>query len=135
MSFAFAQIAEIRKGVWSKIRYKPGVEHRKILQDAHVAVIILRFAGVARVCDAVGGGLQEVFPRCLYHAQGSLLERQTQLLIAEQLQYLSKRDGQRLTLMAEDVGGALSGLTDFPRNRVAQTPRDEGRGTGDGPHV
>jgi four helix bundle protein len=48
--------------------------------------------------------------RFLFHARGSLQEVQTQLLIAEQLQYLSEQDARRLTGMAEGVGRALSGL-------------------------
>ena len=44
------------------------------------------------------------------HARGSLLELQTQLSIAQQLQYLREPDGKRLTAMAEGVGRALSGL-------------------------
>jgi hypothetical protein len=50
------------------------------------------------------------FVHFLLHARGSLLELHTQLLIAEELQYLRKEEGSRLLAMAEGVGRALSGL-------------------------
>jgi four helix bundle protein len=46
---------------------------------------------------------------CFMH-EARLQEVQTQLLMAEQLQYLSEQDARRLTGMAEGVGRALSGL-------------------------
>ena len=46
----------------------------------------------------------------LFHARGSLLEVETQLLIAEELQYLSSGDAIRMQAMAEKVGRALNGL-------------------------
>jgi len=50
------------------------------------------------------------FSHFLFHARGSLLELQTQLLIAEDLQYLSTEEAQRLLTRAESVGRALGGL-------------------------
>lgn len=48
--------------------------------------------------------------RFLLHARGSLLELQTQLLIAGELQYFNAVEGARLLGLAEAVGRALSGL-------------------------
>ncbi|MGA8489226.1 MAG: four helix bundle protein, partial [Terriglobales bacterium] len=59
------------------------------------------------------------FSHFLYHARGSLLELQTQLLIAEELQYLSREDGQRLSAMCEGVGRALGGLINSLHRKVA----------------
>jgi four helix bundle protein len=64
----------------------------------------------SNIAEGKGHYSNKEFSRFLFHARGSLLELQTQVLIAEQLQYLSKADGQRLTAMAEGVGRALSGL-------------------------
>jgi four helix bundle protein len=50
------------------------------------------------------------FVHFLLHARGSLLEVQTQLMIAEELQYLTKPEADFLLAMAEKVGRALSGL-------------------------
>jgi four helix bundle protein len=55
----------------------------------------------------------------LFHARGSLLEVQTQLLIAEELQYLSNDEAQRLLAAAEGVGRALSGLINSMRPQAA----------------
>jgi len=42
-----------------------------------------------------------------FSARGSLLELQTQILIAKELQYLSREDERRLSAMCEGVGRAL----------------------------
>jgi four helix bundle protein len=55
----------------------------------------------------------------LFHARGSLLEVQTQLLIAEELQYLSQEDPLRLLGAAEAVGRALNGLINSMRQKAA----------------
>src|SRR6202162_2894852 len=57
------------------------------------------------------------FSHFLFHARGSLLELQTQLLIAEELQYLSREDAQRLSARCEGVGRALSGLINSLREK------------------
>jgi four helix bundle protein len=54
----------------------------------------------------------------LFQARGSLLEVQTQLIIAEKLEYLSE-NGRRLSSKAEDVGRALSGLIASLERKVA----------------
>src|SRR6266481_8252420 len=46
----------------------------------------------------------------LFNARGSLLELETQLMLAEELEYLSAAEGRRLLAFAECVGRALSGL-------------------------
>ena len=50
------------------------------------------------------------FVRFLLVARGSLLELETQLLIAQELGYATKTDTDCLLGMAESVGRALSGL-------------------------
>src|SRR5208337_2015091 len=92
----------------------------------------LRRAAVSvpsNIAEGKGHRSDREFSHFLLHARGSLLELQTQLLIAEQLQYLSKEDGQRLTAMAEGVGRALSGLITSLREKVAGSSlaNDEGR--------
>jgi len=73
----------------------------------------------SNIAEGKGHYSDKEFSRFLFHARGLLLELQTQLLIAEQLQYLSKEDGQRLIAMAEGVGRALSGLIGSLREKVA----------------
>ncbi len=59
------------------------------------------------------------FAHFLFHARGSLLELQTQLLIAEELQYLSKAEADRQLALAEGVGRALSGLINSLQSKAA----------------
>lgn len=64
----------------------------------------------SNIAEGKGYHSDKDFARFLFHARGSLLELQTQLLIAKELQYLSNEQGKHLLTMAENVGRALSGL-------------------------
>jgi four helix bundle protein len=64
----------------------------------------------SNIAEGKGHRSDKEFTRFLLHSRGSLLELQTQLLIAEELQYLSKGESQRVLAMAEGVARALSGL-------------------------
>jgi len=72
----------------------------------------------SNIAEGKGHHSDKEFSHFLFHARGSLLELQTQLLIAEDLQYLSREDGQRLSAMAENVGRALSGLINSLRGKA-----------------
>src|SRR5205807_7086906 len=63
----------------------------------------------SNIAEGKGHRSDKEFVRFLLHARGSLLELQTQLLIAEELQYFRKEEATRLLAMAEAVGRALSG--------------------------
>jgi four helix bundle protein len=73
----------------------------------------------SNIAEGKGHYSDKEFSRFLLHARGSLLELQTQLLIAAQLQYLPEHDGGRLIAMAEGVGRALSGLISSLREKTA----------------
>lgn len=73
----------------------------------------------SNIAEGKGHHSDKEFSHFLYHARGSLLELQTQLLIAEELQYLSRENGQRLSAMCECVGRALSGLIKSLQGKVA----------------
>src|SRR5580693_223924 len=64
----------------------------------------------SNIAEGKGHHSDKEFSHFLFHARGSLLELQTQLLIAEELQYLSPEDAQSLSARCEAVGRALSGL-------------------------
>jgi four helix bundle protein len=64
----------------------------------------------SNIAEGKGYRSDKDFVRFLLHARGSLLELQTQVLIAEDLGYLSKESGRSLLDKAEAVGRALSGL-------------------------
>jgi four helix bundle protein len=59
------------------------------------------------------------FVHFLLHARGSLLEVQTQLLIAEELQYFRNDEGPHLLAIAQAVGRALSGLINAMSGKAA----------------
>ncbi len=73
----------------------------------------------SNIAEGKGHRSDREFSHFLLHARGSLLELQTQLLIAEELQYLAKEDAQHLLAMAEGVGRALSGLINSMREKAA----------------
>jgi len=59
------------------------------------------------------------------HARGSLLELETQILIAQQLEYLPKSDGEKLIANSAQLGRMLNALiqslqdSESPRRSVA----------------
>ena len=64
----------------------------------------------SNIAEGKGYWSDKDFVRFLRHARGSLLELQTQLLIAEDLAYVSKENTRAMLGRAEAVGRALSGL-------------------------
>jgi four helix bundle protein len=66
----------------------------------------------SNIAEGKGHHSDKEFSHFLFHARGSLL-------IAEELQYLSREDGQRLSAMCEGVGRALNGLTNSLCDKVA----------------
>jgi four helix bundle protein len=56
------------------------------------------------------GTSDKEFAHFLFNARGSLLELQTQLMLAEDLEYLSAADARCLLALAECAGRAMSGL-------------------------
>jgi four helix bundle protein len=75
----------------------------------------------SNVAEGKGRHSDKEFAQFLFNARGSLLELQTQLILAEELEYLSGADTRRLLALAECVGRALSGLI----NSLRGVPRDE----------
>lgn len=64
----------------------------------------------SNIAEGKGRYSDRDFVRFLLVARGSLLEVETQLIIAQQLGYISQGDADCLLGMAESVGRALSGL-------------------------
>ena len=73
----------------------------------------------SNIAEGKGHHSDKEFVHFLLHARGSLLELETQLMIAEQLQYLPGPQGESLLAMAETVGRALSGLINAMGSRAA----------------
>ena len=73
----------------------------------------------SNMAEGKGHHSDKEFVRFLLHARGSLLELQTQILIAEELEYIDKEEGRRLLGLAEAVGRALSGLINSMSEKAA----------------
>jgi four helix bundle protein len=73
----------------------------------------------SNIAEGEGHWSDKEFVHFLLHARGSLLELQTQLLIAEELQYIGKEEAERLLRLAEAVGRALSGLINSMSDKAA----------------
>ncbi len=69
------------------------------------------------------------FVRFLRHARGSLAEIETQVLIAQQRQFVSGEVTAKLTQKLDELGRILSGL--IKSLKAGEGPRDSGLGTQD----
>jgi four helix bundle protein len=72
----------------------------------------------SNIAEGKGHRSDREFLHFLFHARGSLLEVQTQLVIADRLDYLSE-GGRDLAMRADGVGRALSGLIASLERKVA----------------
>jgi four helix bundle protein len=73
----------------------------------------------SNIAEGKGHRTDREFASFLFHARGSLLELQTQLMIAQELNYLSKEEGSRLLELAAGVGRSLNGLINSLRGKAA----------------
>jgi len=73
----------------------------------------------SNIAEGKGHRSDKEFIHFLFHARGSLLELQTQLLIAEELQYVSKEQASELLMTADHVGRALNGLISSLERKAA----------------
>lgn len=73
----------------------------------------------SNIAEGKGHRSDREFVLFLLHARGSLLELQTQLLIARELQYLSEAEALSLLGTAERVGRALNGLINSMSEKAA----------------
>jgi four helix bundle protein len=73
----------------------------------------LRRAAVSvpsNIAQGKGHRSDREFGHFLLHARGSLLEVQTQVMIAQELQYLRSEEAQRLLASADAIGRSLNSL-------------------------
>jgi four helix bundle protein len=73
----------------------------------------LRRAAVSipsNIAEGKGHHSDREFRNFLLHARGSLLEVQTQLMIAKELEYLSSEEGERLLGSSDAIGRSLNSL-------------------------
>ena len=73
----------------------------------------------SNIAEGKGHRSDPEFVRFLLHARGSLLELQTQLLIARRLQYLSEEKADELCRSGDGVGRGLNALINRFRENAA----------------
>jgi len=64
----------------------------------------------SNIAEGKGHRSDREFSRFLLHARGSLLEVQTQVMIAQELQYLGSEEAKRLLASADVIGRSLNSL-------------------------
>ena len=64
----------------------------------------------SNIAEGKGHRSDREFRHFLFHARGSLMELETQILLADKLQYLSAEQSKFLQDMATQVGRSLTGL-------------------------
>lgn len=64
----------------------------------------------SNIAEGKGHRSNKEFIHYLFHARGSLWELQTQILVAEELRYVSGEQGSCLLTAAENISRALNGL-------------------------
>jgi four helix bundle protein len=82
----------------------------------------LRRAAVSvpsNIAEGKGHRSDREFGNFLLHARGSLLEVQTQIMIAKELQYIHAEEAQRLLTSADAIGRSLNGLINSLREKAA----------------
>ncbi|MGA8538430.1 MAG: four helix bundle protein [Terriglobales bacterium] len=71
----------------------------------------------SNIAEGKGHNSDGDFSRFLFHARGSLLELQTQIVIAGGLGYLSEEQAVSLTRLTDGLGRGLNGLIQSVRGR------------------
>jgi four helix bundle protein len=82
----------------------------------------LRRAAVSipsNIAEGKGHRSDREFGNYLLHARGSLLEVQTQLMIAKELQYMSSDDALRILASSDAIGRSLNSLINSLREKAA----------------
>ncbi len=73
----------------------------------------------SNIAEGKGHRSDPEFVRFLFHARGSLLELQTQLLIARRLRYQSEEKADELCRISDDIARGLNALINKFRERAA----------------
>jgi len=82
----------------------------------------LRRAAVSvpsNIAEGKGHRSNREFGSFLLHARGSLLEVQTQVMIAQELQYISCEEAARLLESSDTIGRSLNSLINSLREKAA----------------
>lgn len=75
----------------------------------------------SNIAEGKGRYSLKEFVQFLYRARGSLLELQTQIFIARELNYLESPASGRMKDKADEVGRILNGLTTSVQKKIARS--------------
>jgi four helix bundle protein len=75
----------------------------------------------SNIAEGKGRRTDADFSVFLFRARGSLLELQTQLMLAQRLEYLREQDAKRILDAANAVGSGLAGLINALKPKAAAT--------------
>jgi four helix bundle protein len=73
----------------------------------------------SNIAEGKGHRSDPEFVRFLFHARGSLLELQTQVLIAKRLKYLSEETANELSRASDGIARGLNALINRFRQKAA----------------
>jgi four helix bundle protein len=73
----------------------------------------------SNIAEGKGHRSDREFGHFLLHARGSLLEVQTQIMIAKELQYLKSEDAKRLLTSSDAIGRSLNSLINSINEKAA----------------
>ena len=73
----------------------------------------------SNIAEGKGHRSDPEFVRFLFHARGSLLELQTQILIARRLEYLSEEKADKLCRSGDEIARGLNALINRFRPKAA----------------
>ncbi len=100
------QAMELSKRVYRSTEGFPKREWFCLAQQMRRAAVSI----ASNVAEGKGRRTDKDFSNFLYVARGSLLEQETQILLARELQYLSEPDSASLLSDCKGIGSALTGL-------------------------
>lgn len=113
------QAMEVVLAVYQETRSFPKDEMYGLTAQARRAAVSIP----SNIAEGKGMHSDADFKRFLYHARGSLMELQTQVLIAQQLQYLSKEKAESLLEHCTATGRSLAGLINSLKGQAAASNR------------
>jgi four helix bundle protein len=73
----------------------------------------------SNIAEGKGCRTDADFSVFLFHARGSLLELQTQVILAQRIEYIRQEDATRILKAAAAVGSGLAGLINSLRPKAA----------------
>jgi four helix bundle protein len=73
----------------------------------------------SNLAEGKGHRSDREFRQFLFYARGSLLEVQTQLMIAQELEYITPEEGEGLLASSDAIGRSLNGLINSIAEKAA----------------